>query len=176
MANTLTYGSSIGACRVASSERAQLAEEHDSKGNHDPERLIQCPFDKNHQIRSCRFPYHLIKCKKNHPELARELKTCPFNARHLVPKHELPHHTETCEDRVVVDSEDGGNSNGRNKWHVPVSTWVNPDMSEDWDKEADDNASAFVWGETKALHVRQETRLTDNLGPSFRAPNTLPWS
>lgn len=30
----------------------------------DPEKLIQCPYDKNHQIRACRFPYHLIKCRK----------------------------------------------------------------------------------------------------------------
>lgn len=44
---------------------------------------------------------------QNHPKLARELKTCPFNARHLVPKHELAHHTETCEDRVPVDMEEG---------------------------------------------------------------------
>lgn len=30
----------------------------------DPDKLLQCPFDKNHQIRVCRFPYHLIKCRK----------------------------------------------------------------------------------------------------------------
>lgn len=48
-----------------------------------------------------------INSLQNHPKLARELKTCPFNARHLVPKHELAHHTETCEDRVSVDMEEG---------------------------------------------------------------------
>ncbi|CAM5080940.1 unnamed protein product [Eretmochelys imbricata] len=32
----------------------------------DPERLIQCPYDNYHQIRACRFPYHLIKCRKAH--------------------------------------------------------------------------------------------------------------
>lgn len=30
----------------------------------DPERLVQCPYDKHHQIRACRFPYHLVKCRK----------------------------------------------------------------------------------------------------------------
>ncbi|KAM7390926.1 hypothetical protein PAMA_008907 [Pampus argenteus] len=74
---------------AAAAERAEMAEEMDGKGNFDPDKLLQCPFDKNHQIRSCRFPYHLIKCRKNHPKLASELKTCPFNARHLVPKHKL---------------------------------------------------------------------------------------
>ncbi|CAM5117434.1 unnamed protein product, partial [Natator depressus] len=40
----------------------------DLEGNYvdalDPERLIQCPYDNDHQIRACRFPYHLIKCRK----------------------------------------------------------------------------------------------------------------
>jgi len=30
----------------------------------EPEKLMQCPYDKNHQIRPCRFPYHIIKCRK----------------------------------------------------------------------------------------------------------------
>lgn len=102
---------------------------------------------------------------QNHPKLASDLKSCPFNARHLFPKHELTHHTETCEDRISVDAEDGeiitwlslyssnsevmcytvfqnfitlftgGNHiNGHYKWQVPVSTWVNPNTTEDWDK------------------------------------------
>lgn len=41
----------------------------EDKGNSDPDKLLQCPFDKNHQIRACRFPYHLIKCKKVSREL-----------------------------------------------------------------------------------------------------------
>ncbi|KAG2468141.1 PFD5 protein, partial [Polypterus senegalus] len=72
----------------------------------DPEALQQCPYDKSHQIRAIRFPYHLIKCGKNHPELAKQLKSCPFNARHLVQKHELSSHIANCEDRVVVTHDD----------------------------------------------------------------------
>ncbi|XP_039894001.1 gametocyte-specific factor 1 isoform X1 [Simochromis diagramma] len=136
MASNFVIGSTSSPCRTSSAEPAQLVEEYDGKGNTDPEKLLQCPFDKNHKIRSSRFPYHIIKCRKNHPKLARELKTCPFNARHLVPKHELAHHTETCEDRVPVDMEEDGSSssNGPCNWHVPVSTWVNPNMTEDWDQ------------------------------------------
>ncbi|XP_067384605.1 gametocyte-specific factor 1 isoform X2 [Channa argus] len=119
-------------CRIATSERAQLKEEED-KSDWDPDKLLQCPFDKNHQIRACRFPYHLIKCRKNHPKLASELKTCPFNARHLLPKHELKHHMETCADRISMGNEDGGPTNEYCKWQVPVTTWVNPNMTEDWD-------------------------------------------
>ncbi|XP_024915085.1 gametocyte-specific factor 1 isoform X2 [Cynoglossus semilaevis] len=174
MASMLSFGSSTSACRTATSGRAEVAPEFDDKGNLDPDRLLQCPFDKNHQIRSCRFPYHLIKCRKNHPKLASELKTCPFNACHLVPKHELSHHTETCVDRVVVDSGSGDVS-GDNKWHVPVSTWVNPNVTEDWESETDHNASPFIWGRSSSLTVKQDVPPTNNLGPSFRAPNTLPW-
>ncbi|XP_078111798.1 gametocyte-specific factor 1 isoform X1 [Sander vitreus] len=178
MAATIRFGTTCAPCKTAPVQSPQLEEETDEKGNCDPEKLLQCPFDKNHQIRACRFPYHLIKCRKNHPKLAMELKTCPFNARHLVPKHELTYHTETCEDRISVDTEDGGSTNGLSKWQVPVSTWVNQNMTEDWDKEADDDAAPFVWGVNTVLNQKQlqETRPTNNLGPSFRTPNTLPWT
>ncbi|XP_072223855.1 gametocyte-specific factor 1 [Leuresthes tenuis] len=174
MATTIRFGTTSGPCRTE--ERPKQIEEYDDKGNSDPDKLLQCPFDKNHQIRACRFPYHLIKCRKNHPKLASELKTCPFNARHLVPKHELAHHTETCEYRISVDAEEAGSTNGQCNWHVPVSTWVNPNMTEDWDKEADDVASTpFVWGVTTMLNQTPDAKPTNNLGKNFRAPNNLPW-
>ncbi|XP_070696405.1 gametocyte-specific factor 1 [Pempheris klunzingeri] len=176
MTTKIRFGNSSDPRKIATAGRAQVAEEYDNKGNCDPDKLLQCPFDQNHQIRACRFPYHLIKCRKNHPKLASELKTCPFNARHLVPKHELTLHTETCEDRISVDTEDGGSTNGPCKWQVPVSTWINPDMTEDWDKEADDAAPPFVWGVNTVLNQKPDTRPTNSLGPSFRPPNTLPWS
>ncbi|XP_037539835.1 gametocyte-specific factor 1 [Nematolebias whitei] len=174
MASTVRFGTTTDPCRLAS-DRVQQAEANETKGDCDPEKLLQCPFDKNHQIRACRFPYHLIKCRKNHPKLASELKTCPFNARHLVPKHELAYHTETCEDRIPVDPEDSGSTNGL--WHVPVSTWVIPNMSEDWDKEVEDHAAApFVWGQNAAQKNKLDVRPTNNLGSSVRAPATFPWS
>ncbi|XP_041655441.1 gametocyte-specific factor 1 isoform X3 [Cheilinus undulatus] len=168
---TIRFGSAMDPCRISTTERA--TEEMDNKGNCDPDKLLQCPFDKNHQIRACRFPYHLIKCRKNHPKLAKELKTCPFNARHLVPKHEMPYHTETCEDRVSVDTDEGG-TNGH-QWQVPVSTWINPNMTEDWDQEVDDAAAPFVWGVNTALDQKLETRPTNNLGQGSRTPKVLPW-
>uniref|UniRef100_A0A3Q3MKF3 CHHC U11-48K-type domain-containing protein n=1 Tax=Labrus bergylta TaxID=56723 RepID=A0A3Q3MKF3_9LABR len=129
MATTITFGTTIDPCKTSSFGRAP--EEPDEKGNCDPDKLLQCPFDKNHQIRACRFPYHLIKCRKNHPKLASELKTCPFNARHLVPKHELMYHTETCEDRISVDTEE----------------------------KADDNAAPFVWGVNRAQETMPTNNL-----------------
>ncbi|KAF3861096.1 hypothetical protein F7725_001351 [Dissostichus mawsoni] len=86
MATSFRFGSTIDPCRTAAAERAVLLEDEEISGKEahlDPDTLLQCPFDKNHLIRVCRFPYHLIKCRKNHPKLASELKTCPYNARHL---------------------------------------------------------------------------------------------
>uniref|UniRef100_A0A672K982 Gametocyte-specific factor 1-like n=1 Tax=Sinocyclocheilus grahami TaxID=75366 RepID=A0A672K982_SINGR len=84
-----------------------------------PDKLLLCPYDPHHLIRACRFPYHLIKCRKNHPELVGELWTCPFNARHLMRKHELSHHISTCVDRLASDKTDS-------KFQIPVSTWTAP--------------------------------------------------
>ncbi|XP_019960292.1 gametocyte-specific factor 1 [Paralichthys olivaceus] len=173
MANMFKFGNTIGPCRTGFIEGAQRAEETDEKGSLDPDRLLQCPFDKNHQIRVCRFPYHLIKCRKNHPKLARELKTCPFNACHLVPRHELTRHTETCENRISLDPAAVGEStNGHVKWQVPASTWVNPNMVENWDEEIDDEAPTFTWGKNTALN--QKPNFATINGPSLKGPGVLP--
>ncbi|CAL8319583.1 unnamed protein product [Merluccius merluccius] len=151
----------------------------DEKEDCDPDKLLQCPFDKNHQIRACRFPYHLIKCRKNHPKLAQALKTCPFNARHLIPKHEMTSHTATCVDRKSVGSDEP-NADEQRKWQVPVSTWRTPraDTDEDWDKEADDSAVPFIWGASSTFMLQPEVTVAydhNQLSAGLRAPKTLPW-
>uniref|UniRef100_A0A665THM2 Zgc:56699 n=1 Tax=Echeneis naucrates TaxID=173247 RepID=A0A665THM2_ECHNA len=143
---TIRFGSSSGPCRT-SAGRDEHSEGIDDKGNYDQDKILQCPFDKNHKMRASRFPYHLIKCRKNHPKLASELKPCPFNARHLVPGHEMTHHIETCQNRI-----------------------------SDWDKECDDNAPPFVWGENTSSNQLLYTQATNMLGRSFRVPKDLPWS
>ncbi|XP_053907457.1 gametocyte-specific factor 1 isoform X2 [Cuculus canorus] len=65
----------------------------------DPEDLVQCPYDKNHRVRVSRLPYHLVKCQRNNPGIARSLTTCPFNARHRVPQHQLRSHLASCPDQ-----------------------------------------------------------------------------
>uniref|UniRef100_A0A3P8SB64 CHHC U11-48K-type domain-containing protein n=1 Tax=Amphiprion percula TaxID=161767 RepID=A0A3P8SB64_AMPPE len=142
---TYRFGTTSSPSRTATEGRAQPAEESDVKDDADPNRLLQCPYDKSHQIRASRFPYHIIKCRKNHPELASELRACPFNARHLVPKHELAHHTETCENRPSGDSQD----------------------------EVDNDAAPFVWSVDKTFTQEQKSKPSKT--PAPRAPNTLPW-
>jgi len=63
--------------------------------------LITCPYDAMHQIRPERIQYHLIKCKKNHPNADHVI--CPYNATHHVPKAEERDHLKTCVDRRVVE-------------------------------------------------------------------------
>ncbi|NWU89920.1 GTSF1 factor, partial [Upupa epops] len=72
-----------------------------------PDRLMQCPYNKHHQIRASRFPYHLIKCRKSYPEVAEQLATCPFNARHLVPQAELSSHVMKCDDKGLLEQDIG---------------------------------------------------------------------
>nr|XP_048691183.1 probable ATP-dependent RNA helicase DDX10 [Caretta caretta] len=59
----------------------------DLEGNYvdalDPERLIQCPYDKYHQIRACRFPYHLIKCRKISPNEIERFSDFPLSNKTL---------------------------------------------------------------------------------------------
>ncbi|NXY89861.1 GTSF1 factor, partial [Alcedo cyanopectus] len=73
----------------------------------DPERLLQCPYNKHHHIRACRFPYHLVKCKRSYPQLAKKLATCPFNAKHLVLQAELSDHIMKCNNKQLTKQDTG---------------------------------------------------------------------
>ncbi|NXP50668.1 GTSF1 factor, partial [Heliornis fulica] len=116
----------------------------------DPERLIQCPYNKYHQIRACRLPYHLVKCKKSYPEVAKKLATCPFNACHLVPQGDLGDHITKCCDKGLIEQAIVNRSFGFQKEHMnAVSTWQAPPCDEDWETELlEQSDSPFVWGMT----------------------------
>ena len=71
----------------------------------DPERLLQCPYDlKKNQICACRFPYHLIKYKKNNPDYLKNLAICPFSAYHQVPLAEIGH-MSSCDDKSCIEQD-----------------------------------------------------------------------
>ncbi|XP_068195580.1 gametocyte-specific factor 1-like isoform X2 [Antennarius striatus] len=110
---------------------------------------------------------------QNHPKLARELQTCPFNARHLFPEHELRHHIETCDYRKPDKQE--RDSTGFCKLRAPVRTWVNPNMTEDWEEEAGDPVVPFVFGVNTGLKELPESGPINNLNTPAGRPATLPW-
>ncbi|KAM6471399.1 uncharacterized protein PHA67_024147 isoform 6-T6 [Liasis olivaceus] len=90
---------------VEASISFQTMDREDSYDALDPEKPVQCPYDKSHQIRACRFPYHLVKCRKNHPEIVQQLVTCPFNARHQVPREEISQHISSCDDKRCIEQD-----------------------------------------------------------------------
>lgn len=51
------------------------------------EETVQCPYEKSHIILKHRFQTHLIKCKRNHPDI--QLEICPFDQTHHVHKDDL---------------------------------------------------------------------------------------
>ncbi|XP_074989713.1 gametocyte-specific factor 1 isoform X2 [Calonectris borealis] len=106
----------------------------------DPEALVQCPYDKSHQVRVSRLPYHLVKCQRNNPQVARTLATCPFNARHRVPQAKLRSHVASCPDKLQPDlphETDTSLGNRMKQPEVPTA-WQGPPCQEDWEAELED--------------------------------------
>ncbi|XP_003126253.1 gametocyte-specific factor 1 [Phacochoerus africanus] len=147
----------------------------------DPEKLIQCPYDKNHQIRACRFPYHLIKCRKNHPDVANKLATCPFNARHQVPRAEISHHISSCDDKSCIEQDVVNQTRNLGQETLAESTWQCPPCDEDWDKDLwEQTSTTFVWGtanycgnNSPASNIVMEHK--SNLASGMRVPKSLPY-
>ncbi|XP_074785566.1 gametocyte-specific factor 1 isoform X1 [Athene noctua] len=106
----------------------------------DPQALVQCPYDKSHQVRASRLPYHIVKCQRNHPQVARTLATCPFNARHRVPQAKLQSHIASCPDKRLPDlprEMDTFLGNGMKQPEIPTAC-QSPQCQEDWEAELED--------------------------------------
>ncbi|KAG7187896.1 hypothetical protein KM043_013865 [Ampulex compressa] len=59
-----------------------------------PDLMLSCPFDNAHRIHTSKLPFHLVKCKQNHPFTTKLY--CPFNSVHIVDKEQYEHHVQTC--------------------------------------------------------------------------------
>ncbi|KAM9617142.1 gametocyte-specific factor 1 isoform 3-T12 [Morphnus guianensis] len=106
----------------------------------DGEELVPCPYDKSHLIRVSRLPYHLVKCQRNNPKVARTLATCPFNARHRVSQGKLQSHIASCPDKHQTDlphEMDMSLGKRMKQPEVPMA-WQPPPCQEDWDAELED--------------------------------------
>ncbi|XP_025963682.1 gametocyte-specific factor 1-like isoform X1 [Dromaius novaehollandiae] len=144
----------------------------------DPERLVQCPYNKHHQIRARRFPYHLVKCRKSYPRVAKELTTCPFNARHLVPQADLRDHISNCHDKRFIEEDIVSESSDFQRRQMnPVSTWQAPPCDEDWDTESREQlTSPFVLGMANDGLKSATLEHKDYLPAGLRAPESSPYS
>ena len=65
------------------------------------EKTITCPYNPSHQITQERIQTHLVKCRRNHPDM--DMKICPYNASHHIPKAEEQYHVTTCPDRKIIE-------------------------------------------------------------------------
>uniref|UniRef100_F6T651 Gametocyte specific factor 1 n=1 Tax=Ornithorhynchus anatinus TaxID=9258 RepID=F6T651_ORNAN len=145
----------------------------------DPEKLVQCPYDKSHQIRACRFPYHLIKCRKNHPSIANQMATCPFNARHQVPQAEISHHISNCDDKSCIEQDVGKGPWWSAGATQPVSSWQCPPCNEDWDqgKTPSRTCTPCVPPNTYPPGSRGACLCyASNLASGMRVPKSLPYA
>ncbi|XP_074656673.1 uncharacterized protein LOC141909891 [Tubulanus polymorphus] len=105
----------------------------------DPDDLIECPYDSVHMVRAKRFPYHLMKCRRNYAGM--DYATCPFNARHEFPVPERRYHIANCPDKAILEkqiAEESGRGGTMYKGctEMPISDWVPPEATEDWETEA----------------------------------------
>ncbi|KAM6471400.1 gametocyte-specific factor 1-like isoform 7-T7 [Liasis olivaceus] len=164
---------------VEASISFQTMDREDSYDALDPEKPVQCPYDKSHQIRACRFPYHLVKCRKNHPEIVQQLVTCPFNARHQVPREEISQHISSCDDKRCIEQDIASQAKKKREVNV-ISSWQSPPCEEDWDKDIGDQSdSTFIWG--TSCYTMNSPRSNaimghrSHLALGLRAPRTLPY-
>uniref|UniRef100_UPI00358ECBA2 gametocyte-specific factor 1-like n=1 Tax=Myxine glutinosa TaxID=7769 RepID=UPI00358ECBA2 len=115
----------------------------------DPDEIFTCPYDQSHLVRASRFPYHIVKCKKNNLHLAKRMNSCPFNARHIILKTEMESHIMQCPDKITIaqDVEQCRSSS----FQLPLPQYIESDNKplEDWENEIDESASKhFIWGRT----------------------------
>jgi len=108
----------------------------------DWEKTITCPYNPSHQITVERIQFHLVKCRKNHPQSDNVI--CPYNASHHIPKPEEQYHIARCPDRKIVEmakyswalDKEHGNLSRPKISHVNRERNPLLDDGEDWEKEA----------------------------------------
>merc|ERR1739838_455836 len=66
----------------------------------DPEQLRQCPFDPVHTIQAYRYQRHILRCRKQNPEKAKDFRSCQYNAMHFFHKNEIEQHRLECPDKT----------------------------------------------------------------------------
>ncbi|XP_041927454.1 gametocyte-specific factor 1-like [Alosa sapidissima] len=176
---TVRFGTSCGPYKRITFREANPHWEDDGVlDDADQDKPVQCPFDTNHIIRTCRFAYHIQKCEKNNPELAAAMVTCPYNAQHRMLSYEMDQHVKKCINRQRVAEE--FEVKVLPKFQVPVNTFSAPQSEEDWETESDNTTDTFIWGVSTHNLAPQNgcagPKLTPTrAGPALRLPSTLPW-
>jgi len=138
----------------------------------DPNGSLVCPFDPLHIISVKRYQYHIIKCRKNHPN--KDFVPCPFNAKHVVLRPELKTHIAHCPNRVVLEHdimkeqcpETGESYRLKGKTDIPRGNYHVPETDENWDDEIEESITQRF-----EEHTIQSQRNYEDSGFCLRRPN-----
>ncbi|CAO1381231.1 unnamed protein product [Diamesa serratosioi] len=65
------------------------------------ETLVQCPYNKAHQILQSRFQKHLTKCKNSYTK--NDMAICCYNTTHIFNKSEIKAHEANCSGRLTIE-------------------------------------------------------------------------
>uniref|UniRef100_A0A1I8P0Y6 CHHC U11-48K-type domain-containing protein n=1 Tax=Stomoxys calcitrans TaxID=35570 RepID=A0A1I8P0Y6_STOCA len=99
--------------------------------NAETQDMIECPYDKHHQILRTRMQVHLSRCRRNHTNVKKT--TCPFNVTHVLNEPELEFHVSVCTERKSLE-------HFRNVVNAPTKPTIPPPMpvyesEETWDDD-----------------------------------------
>lgn len=62
-------------------------------GSVDIDKVVRCPYNKDHVMKYSKLGIHLAKCEKKSPI---KLQVCVFNSLHRIPQHEYDRHLIVC--------------------------------------------------------------------------------
>ncbi|NWV45333.1 GTSF1 factor, partial [Daphoenositta chrysoptera] len=97
----------------------------------EPEALVQCPYDRSHQVRVSRLPYHLVRCQQPRHLLPRQAPA-PAAPRYAPPPPGCP---QPCPPLSAVPSVPADPQDAAWTAPEPPRAWQPPPCREDWDAE-----------------------------------------
>jgi len=109
----------------------KLYQEENPQGQED---VVVCPYDRAHKVTKARLPYHLVKCRRNHPEIP--MQVCFFNLDHHVLEIDYEKHLLVCPSKKEFEEKNREDADEEPMNLPKPSTPPRIHCDEDWDEEA----------------------------------------
>ncbi|EFN76763.1 gametocyte-specific factor 1 [Harpegnathos saltator] len=129
----------------------------------DNDKVVQCPFNKNHIVFNSRIQRHIVKCEKNYDSNYRVM--CPFNATHRLSKSEIAEHIETCSSRKIVEANhieqqsEPALSTWKTKSNMTTST-----LDDSWEGQIEESISRPAYMDQNDESIRDDMSVVSSLG------------